>query len=98
MINCIYKDDQFRDNPFSARYPPAEDLTAGFFQEWKYNLNRAETFELARELRSIADTYAPERFLLGELFGDDDTIRRYLGEQADGLNLVFLWKLVVIQQ
>jgi alpha-glucosidase len=94
IFHCIYKDEQFRDNPFSLRYPPTEDLTAGFFQRWHYNLNQAETFELARELRAIADAYSPERFLLGELFGDDDTIRRYLGEQADGLNLVFLWKLV----
>ena len=94
IFHCIYKDEQFRDNPFSVRYPPAEDLTAGFFQRWQYNLNRAETFELARELRTIADTYSPERLLLGELFGGDDTIRKYLGEQADGLNLVFLWELI----
>jgi glycosidase len=94
IFHCIYKDEQFRDNPFSFRYPPAEDLAAGFFQKWMYNLNQAETFELTKELRAIVDTYSPERFLLGELFGDDDTIRRYLGERTDGLNLVFLWKLI----
>jgi oligo-1,6-glucosidase/alpha-glucosidase len=57
-------------------------------------LNRPETFELAKELRAIADAYAPQRLLLGELFGDDDTVRRYLGERRDGLHLAFLWQLL----
>lgn len=94
IFHSIYKDAQFRDNPFALAYPPTGDSTAGFFQQWKYSLNRPETFELAKELRALADTYSPERVLLGELFGDDDAVRRYLGEQQDGLNLVFLWKLL----
>jgi alpha-glucosidase len=94
IFHCIYKDERFRDNPFSFRYPPSEDLTAGFFQKWKYNLHQAGTFELARELRAVVDAYSPERFLLGELFGDEDTVKKYVGEQLDGLNLVFLWELL----
>jgi glycosidase len=97
IFYSVYKDARFRNNPFALMYPPAEDLTAGFFQKWKYSLNRPETFELAKELRTIADTYSPERLLLGELFGDDDTVKRYLGEQQDGLNLVFLWKLLKLK-
>ncbi|MBN1811862.1 MAG: alpha-glucosidase [Anaerolineae bacterium] len=97
IFHSIYKDAQFRNNPFALAYPPTEDLTAGFFQKWEYSLNQPETFELARELRAIANAYSPERVLLGEIFGDDDTVRRYLGEQQDGLNLVFLWKLLKLR-
>jgi alpha-glucosidase len=94
IFHCIYKDAQFRSNPFALRFVPSEDLTEGFFQRWEYNLNRPENFELAQELRAVGDSYTPERVLLGELFGDDDTIEKYLGKQLDGLHLVFLWGLV----
>jgi glycosidase len=97
IFHCIYKDAQFRDNPFVLRFVPSEDLTAGFFQRWEYNLHRPENFELAKELRAVGDSYTPERMLLGELFGDDDTIKRYLGEQLDGLHLVFLWDLLKLK-
>jgi alpha-glucosidase len=94
IFHAIYEDAQFRDNPFAPVYVPSDHAAAGFFQKWKYNLNQPETFELAKELRAITDAYTPQRLLLGELFGDDDTIRRYLGERQDGLHLVFLWKLL----
>lgn len=94
IFHAIYKDARFRDNPFALAYPPTETHTAGYFQEWKHSLNQAETFELAKELRAIVDTYSPPRLLIGEVFGDDATVKRYLGEQLDGLNLVFLWKLL----
>jgi glycosidase len=97
IFHVIYEDAQFRDNPFAPVYVPSDHVTAGFFQKWKYNLNQPETLELSRELRAIANAYSPDRLLLGELFGDDDTIRRYLGEQQDGLNLVFLWKLLQLE-
>jgi alpha-glucosidase len=93
IFHAIYEDAKFRDNPFSLRYVPT-DHSAGFFQRWKYNLHQPETFELAKELRAVADTYSPDRLLLAELFGDDDTLKRYLGDQLDGLNLTFLWKLL----
>jgi alpha-glucosidase len=97
IFHAIYEDAQFRDNPFAPVYVPSDHAAAGFFQKWKYNLNQPETFDLARELRAIADTYSPDRLLLGELFGNDDTIRRYLGERQDGLHLVFLWKLLQLE-
>ena len=94
IFHSIFKDEQFRDNPFSLRYVPAEDMRAGYFQEWKFNLNRPETIELAKELRALVDSYSPERVLLGEIFADDRTLRRFLGEdEPDGLNLLFSWGL-----
>jgi glycosidase len=97
IFHCIYKDAQFRDNPFVLRFVPSEDLTTGFFQRWEYNLHRPENFALAQELRAFGDSYTPERVLLGELFGDDDTIRKYLGKQLDGLHLAFLWDLLKLK-
>ncbi len=92
IFHAIYKDAKFRDNPPSWRYVPNGE--AGFFQEMRYTLHQPETFALARELRSLATSYAPERMLLGEVFGPDAIVRRYIGEQGDGLNLIFLWDLL----
>ncbi len=93
IFHSIYKDANFTDNPFSWHYVPKDD-EAGFFQEFKYSLNQPEVFELAKELRSIVDTYTPERMLIGEVFGSDENQKRFLGENLDGLNLAFLWELL----
>jgi oligo-1,6-glucosidase/alpha-glucosidase len=93
IFHAIYKDQFFRDNPFSWYFIP-KDMQAGFFQQWKYSLNQPETFELAAELRSLLDEYSPDRILIGEVFGTDETLRKYLGNDQDGLHLVFLWRLL----
>jgi len=93
IFHAIYKDETFRNNPFSLTYIPA-DCEAGFFQQWQYNVNRPETFALAKELRKVVDSYSSEHALLGEVFGSDDTVKQYLGDRQDGLNLVFLWELL----
>lgn len=93
IFHSIYKDAQFRDNPKSWRYIPYND-EVGFFQKWKYTLHQSETFELARELRKIAESYSPEKMLIGEIFGSDEIIKQYIGKNQDGLNLVFLWDLL----
>jgi oligo-1,6-glucosidase/alpha-glucosidase len=91
IFHAVYKDVQLRDNPWALKLVPDEENSGGFFQAWKYNLNQPEAFQLAVELRKVADSYTPERMLIGEVFGDTATLHRYLGEQGDGLNLVFLW-------
>jgi oligo-1,6-glucosidase/alpha-glucosidase len=93
IFHCLFKDKQFRDNPFSTKLLTS-DHSAGFFQQWKYTVNQPETFEHAKQLRSLIDSYTPDRVLIGELFGDPEVMRSYLGEALDGLNLVFLWDLV----
>lgn len=93
IFHCLFKDKYFRDNPWSYYFIPQKSM-AGFFQEWKYNLNQQETIGFAHDLRKLIDSYTPERMLLGELFGDDDVIRDYLGKHQDGLNLVFSWNLM----
>jgi oligo-1,6-glucosidase/alpha-glucosidase len=93
IFHSLYKDDKFRDNPSTLRYLPTDDLTQGWFQKWVYNLNRPETIELAMELRKFMADTLQEGLLLGEVYGNDVTIKSYLGDQNDGLNLVFSWKL-----
>ena len=91
IFHAVYKDSQLRDNPWALKLVPDNENSGGFFQAWKYNLNQPDAFQLAVELRKVADSYTPERMLIGEVFGDIATLKRYLGEQGDGLNLVFLW-------
>jgi len=93
IFHAVYKDEQFRDNPSSFHYIPYHD-EAGFFQKWEYHLHQPETFQLAQSLRAITDTYSPEKMLIGEVFGSDETLKQYVGADLDGLNLVFLWELL----
>ena len=93
IFHTVYKDARFRDNPFSLHYIPYRDR-AGFFQRWLHHQHQPETFALARDLRQIATSYSDERMLIGEVFGEDEVLKQYLGTQADGLNLVFSWELL----
>ena len=89
IFNVIYKDAEFRDNPFLFKLAPTEDGPSGFFQEAKYTLNQPESFEFARELRKVTEEFG-ERMLLGEVSGNRQVIRRFLGDEVNnGLGLVF---------
>ncbi len=97
IFNVIYKDAEFRNNPFSLKLIPTEDDPSGFFQEAKYNLNQPESFEFAKELRSVCDELG-ERILLGEVSGDRSIIRRFLGDKVNnGLGLVFDFEMLNFQ-
>jgi oligo-1,6-glucosidase/alpha-glucosidase len=92
IFNAIFKDESFADNPFSWRPVPSEDNPHGFFQRNLHTIDHPDTIAFARELRSVVDEFQdPPRFLVGEVFGDPAMLRRYCGEAADGLHLVFLF-------
>jgi len=93
IFNFIYEDPSFTDNPTSLRYLPREDLTELLGQKKVYNMNHPDNFKLAKELRNILDEYYPPRFMVGEVFGDQATLRKFLGENADGLNMIFLFEI-----
>jgi alpha-glucosidase len=94
IFNVIYKDAQFRDNPFSFKLTPTEDDLSGFFQKAKYTLGQPESFEFAKELRSVCDEFG-EKILLGEVSGSKGIIRKFLGDQKnDGLGLVFDFEML----
>lgn len=93
IFNALFKDESFRDNPFSFRPAPSESNPHGFFQRHIHTIDHPDTLAFARELRSVVDEFSePQRFLVGEVFGDAEMLRRYCGEAADGLHLVFLFE------
>jgi len=95
IFNAIMKDSSFKDNPFSLRLIPGTSNPDGLFQEHRYNINHSDGFVLAKDLRKVIDEYDnPKRFTLGEVFGPHPTIKQYLGNGTDALNLVFQFDLL----
>jgi len=93
IFNALFKDASFADNPFSFRPVPSEKNPHGFFQRYKHTIDHPDTIAFARELREVVDEHTdPPRFLVGEVFGDPETLRRYCGEAASALHLVFLFE------
>lgn len=93
IFNAIFKDASFANNPWSHRPIPSADNPHGFFQHNAHTIDHPDTLAFARELRQVVDRFQdPPRFLVGEVFGDPVTLRRYCGEDADGLHMVFLFK------
>jgi len=93
IFNAIFKDASFVDNPFSWRPAPSEENPNGFFQRHQHTIDHPDTLAFARELRQVVDQFdEPRRFLVGEVFGNLEDVKRYCGEAADGLHLVFLFK------
>jgi oligo-1,6-glucosidase/alpha-glucosidase len=93
IFNCIYEDESLKDNPGTLRYLPTKDLTKVLGQERKYTLNHPDNFTLAMELRTMMDEYEPDRFMVGEVFGDQPTLKKFMGDNNDGLHLVFLFDI-----
>ncbi|MBN1534769.1 MAG: DUF3459 domain-containing protein [Spirochaetes bacterium] len=96
LFHAVFKDAEFRDNPRSCRYL-SPDLYDMFFQKKKYTMNLPENFEFARDLRRVADEFSPERYLLGEVFGDIGVKRRYLGDHGEGIHQIFLFELLRVR-
>jgi len=96
IFNAIMKDPQFRNNPFSPNPFPTATNPGGLFQEHRYNVNYPDGFDFARQLRQVTDEFTqPQRFTIGEVFGPHETIKQYLGNGSNGLNLVFLFDMLL---
>lgn len=97
IFNVIYKDAEFRDNPFAFKLVPTETDPSGFFQKAIYNLNRPESKQFAKELRAVCDEYG-DKILLGEVSGNHSTIRDFMGtDRNDGLGLVFNFEMLAFK-
>ncbi len=84
VVNWYVKDAQFRSNPFSFKANP------DIFQKHVYDRNQAETHEICREMRSLADSYPGDRLLAGEIFSQDPAIAAsFQGDGTDELHLAF---------
>ena len=94
MFNSIYKDAEFRNNAPSRKEASKNYDTKGFKSSITGSVNQPESFEFARELRSVCDTFG-DRMLLGEVYGNHAMVRRFLGkEKNDGLGLVFNFEML----
>ena len=80
IFNYVYEDSLFRRNKGPFRHTRSAD--------------QIESVELARDLRTLVDSFGP-RMLLGEVVGGRETARTYLGETTnDGLTGVFEFELL----
>jgi glycosidase len=90
ILHSIYEDKELRNNPWSLSIY-SDKKSSMFFQKHKYDLNLPETFDFCLELRKIIDEYKPDRFLVGEVFGSIEQLRKYYGSENDGLNQAFVF-------
>jgi alpha-glucosidase len=84
LINFLYEDEQLRDNTRRLGWRPY------FWQNHDYDRSRPESVQAVKDLRALADSFAGERALLGEVFTDvDEDVTAYLGNGSDALHLSF---------
>ena len=94
MFNSIYKDAEFRNNGASRMEASKHYNTKGFKHSITGSVNQPESFEFAKQLRSVCDSFG-DRMLLGEVYGNHQMVRRFLGEkQNDGIGLVFNFEML----
>lgn len=94
IFNTIYKDEQFRNNPFTFKLAPTPDDTSGYFQKTVHSQNQPESFELAKEFRNVTREFG-EPLTIGEIAASREVLRRYAGETTnDGLTLVFDFEML----
>lgn len=91
IYHSTFVDAEFRDNPRVWTLLPGETHNRAFFQNHIYDLHRPENFEFSIDLRNLLDEYSPPRFLVGEIQGTLEQLRRYYGPNNNGLNTVFLF-------
>jgi oligo-1,6-glucosidase/alpha-glucosidase len=93
IFNVLLEDSLFRDNPHGLNYFPGPENPAGGFQRLRHNFNLPENYQVAKELRKVIDEF-PDRFLIGEVDGEHQAIKGFLGNKQDGLNSIFLFDFI----
>jgi len=93
-VGLIIKDAALRDNPANPNADPQalpNDLNARLIMT--YNLDQDEVHPYIRRIRNVLDEF-PDRCGIGELWGDLSRWVRYYGEQGEGLQLPFNFRLI----
>lgn len=94
IFNTIYKDAEFRNNPFTFKLAPTPDDPSGYFQKAQYSQDQPESFELAKELRQVTNEFG-ERLTVGEITAKRNIVRKFAGEEKnDGLTLAFDFEML----
>jgi alpha-glucosidase len=90
----VIKDDQFRDNPPRTEGGFGKDTGSAESQLRIYNADRPELHVILRDMRALADTYAGDRLLLGEVYSLDPGLAAQYYGQNDEFQLVLNVSLV----
>ncbi len=94
MINSIYKDSLLRNNAASRSAVAHTPGAKKFIHTVKGFVNQPETFEFAKELRAVCDSFG-DRMLLGEVYGSHPVVKEFLGgDTNNGLGLVFNFEML----
>jgi alpha-glucosidase len=93
VCNMMIKDAELRDNPPATEEDPLDQQFMGV--KAVYNTDRPEAHDILRRWRAIADSYEPERLLIGETNVERlSTLMEFYGngrnELHGGFNFVFL--------
>ena len=93
VCNMMIKDKDLRDNPPATADDPLDQQFMGVRSV--YNTDRPEAHDILRRWRAIADTYDPERLLIGETNVEQlPTLMQFYGTGRDelhgGFNFVFI--------
>lgn len=97
VLWLLIKDADFRNNP------PNPDWREGWQDIGrtlsKYTADRPETREIVSEMRSLLDSYAGDRLLIGEIYLPLPALVRYYGDAPHlaGANLPFNFHLIQTQ-
>ena len=93
IVNAIFEDALFRDNPPSLTLLPSDEDPCMLFHGTARTLNHPDTIAFMGVLRDTVDTFDKrERFLVGETNAPMNMAKAHCGEAGEGLNLVFSFK------
>ena len=94
IINALFEDAEFRDNPVAWKPIPSMHDPSLPFHSNERTLNHPDTLSFMRELRDVVDNFGDgrDRFLVGEAIAPLDRLPEFCGDAADGLNLVFMFE------
>ncbi|MHB8578071.1 MAG: alpha-amylase family glycosyl hydrolase, partial [Dehalococcoidia bacterium] len=94
VMGMVLKDPALRDNPPNPSYRADSSAEERSSQIWVYNRNWPDVFDAVRGIRRVVDEF-PDRMVVGEVFGDPETLAAYYGGPAlDGLHLAFNFRLI----
>ena len=85
-------------DPEAGDNPPDPDWTPGLPEPLRFlqhaTQHRPEVFDVARDMRALAESYDPPRLLVGEVYGPLDVLMRYYGDRLDAFQLPFNFQMI----